>query len=62
MRRVFEIFNRLILIQSVQSYNILSNNIFDGNPNQLDFIIDLIEKIQKKTQILDVIIMIFGDV
>ena len=30
---------------------------FDGNSNQFDFIIDLIEEIQKETQVLDTIIV-----
>ena len=62
IKKVFKILNRLILIQFIQFYDIFSNNMFDGNPNQLDFIIDLIEKTQKEIQVLDAIIMIFKNV
>ena len=62
IKRIFKILNRLILIQFIQFYDVLSSNMLDENPNQFDFIIDLIEKIQKEIQILDAIIMIFKDV
>ena len=35
---------------------------FDENSNQFDLIIDLIEEIQKETQILDAITITFKDV
>ena len=62
MRKVFETFNRLILVQFIQSHDVLSSNLFDENSNQFDFIIDSIEEIQKETQIPDAIIIIFKDV
>ena len=62
IKRVSKIFNRLIFAQSVQSHDVFSNNLLDENPNQFNFIIDLIEEIQKEIQVFDAIIMIFKDV
>ena len=45
-----EIFNRLIPAQFVQSHNVFSNNLFDKELNQFDFInIDLFEEILNET-------------
>ena len=62
IKRIFETFNYLIFTQFIQSHNVFLNNIFDENSNQFDFVIDLIEEIQKEIQIFDAIIMIFENV
>ena len=45
MKKVSETFNRLIFVQFIQFHDVFSSNLFDGNSNQFDFIIDLIEEI-----------------
>ena len=62
IKKKFKIFNRLIFIQFVQSYDVFSNNLPDGISNQFGFIIDLFEEIQKKIQIFDTIIMTLENV